>query len=312
MERVNRELEGVVDVKVEWSGGDLHGRVGEHVVQCKVTRLASAIHPDNRDGDEAMTQDEDGNDVIVQCFQIPFTIEDTNECELSSGHVMHHRCVGPAICVNTIGSYECLCPKLGDLGLSFDGVADETFFVNAAQQDRGPWEVSVGRSSESSCPSSASTHGCCAGFAHSKEGQICRSDFRCPVDPCVSGNQSDCDASAQCIRADTPLSKPQYICHCPHGLMGNGHRCRKGIDIEPKPMVKFDGVTPTEETLKNNYYCGCTHPQVDACEGFPACGGKFTGVIDHSSCLTRSYSFPLIFQRQPRDLCRDFWKHPNL
>jgi hypothetical protein len=56
------------------------------------------------------------------------------------------------------------------------------------------------------------------------------------------------------------------------GLMGNGHACQKG-DVKPKPMVKYDGVTPTEETLKHNYYCGCTKPEVDACAGFSPCQG---------------------------------------
>jgi Calcium-binding EGF domain len=263
-----------VDVEVEWTGGDLHGRVGEHIVQCKVTRLASAINLDKRDPGDAITQDQDGRDVIVQCFQLPFTIEDTNECELPGGHAMRHECTEPAMCVNTIGSYECVCPKLGEAG-SIDGTVGQEFFANIAQQGRGSWEVSFGLSSESSCPSSASTFGCCTGFAHSNEGKMCRSGFRCATDPCGAGNLNDCDSSALCVRADTPLSKPQYLCQCPRGLMGNGHRCRKGLDAPPKPMLKFDGVTPTEETLKNNYYCGCNQPQIDACEGFPPCEGEF-------------------------------------
>ena len=37
----------------------------------------------------------------------------------------------------------------------------------------------------------------------------------------------------------------------------------------------FDGVTPTEETVKNDYYCDCTKPVLDACSGFPPCKGEF-------------------------------------
>jgi hypothetical protein len=55
--------------------------------------------------------------------------------------------------------------------------------------------------------------------------------------------------------------------------MGNGHACRPGIDAKPEPKVMFDGVTPTDETLKHNYYCGCTTPVIDACAGFPPCKG---------------------------------------
>jgi hypothetical protein len=56
--------------------------------------------------------------------------------------------------------------------------------------------------------------------------------------------------------------------------MGNGKACRPGIDAPPQPKVMFDGVTPTALTVKNNFYCGCTKPKVDACSGFPPCQGK--------------------------------------
>jgi hypothetical protein len=55
--------------------------------------------------------------------------------------------------------------------------------------------------------------------------------------------------------------------------MGNGLQCTPA-DPKPQPMVMFDGVTPTEDTVKNNYYCDCTKPIVDACSGFPPCKGK--------------------------------------
>jgi hypothetical protein len=59
--------------------------------------------------------------------------------------------------------------------------------------------------------------------------------------------------------------------------MGNGHECRKGIDLPPKPMVMYDGITPTDETVKQGFYCGCTKPVIDPCAGFPKCEGKNEG-----------------------------------
>lgn len=268
VEKVNRVLDGVVDVEVEWSGADLHGRVGQHFVKSTVTRLASAVASDNLE----ITLDEDGREVTTQCFHVPFTILDTNECALPAGHTMKHRCPAPSICVNTIGSYECICPQLAENsnGSIVPGnTADEEFWAELEATDRSPWEVSYASESKSSCPSSASTRGCCPEAGHSTEGQKCRARFHCPTDPCTS---SECADNAFCTRAKSPTDHPNYTCECPAGLMGNGRACQRG-DPEPEPKVMFDGKTPTELTVKNNFYCGCTKPVVDACSGFPPCKG---------------------------------------
>lgn len=269
---MNRELEGVVDVEVEWTGSDLHGRVGNHMIQCKVTRLVSDAAAAAVDGAVVET-DSQGRAVMVQCFQLPFTILDTNECTLPKGHIMRHQCAEPAMCVNTIGAYECLCPRLGEASEGDSRLeGDDTFWKNIAQQSRNPWEVSYSSSAKTTCPGSASTNGCCDSLAHSREGKNCRAAFRCPSDPCLESNA--CASNAVCHRHETPTvaSGNNYRCTCPNGLMGNGLPCRKN-DPKPHPMVKFDGVTPTEETVRQNYYCGCTKPTVDACEGFPPCKG---------------------------------------
>ena len=264
-------MAGVVDVKVEWTGADLHGRVGQHTIRCKVTRLVSAISADTIESEAQVMKDEFGRDTITQCFELPFTIEDSNECFLPEGHFMRHQCQSPAMCVNTIGAYECVCPRLGQ-NEQLSGTPDDAYW-HEVLTGRSQWEVSFNVTTESSCPSLPTTKGCCAGFAHTKEGKVCRSAFRCPVDPCGSDKHNDCASNALCKRTDSPRSQPSFHCQCPDGLMGNGHACKPG-DAVPKPMVKFDGVTPTEATLKNNYYCGCTKPEVDACEGFPPCEGE--------------------------------------
>ena len=90
VERVNRELSGVVDVEVLFTGSEIHSRVGNRTVQCSVTRLLSAVAVADSDSDSDSGDihggyergvDEEGRDVVTQCFFIRFTITNVNECK---------------------------------------------------------------------------------------------------------------------------------------------------------------------------------------------------------------------------------------
>lgn len=312
VERVNRELSGVVDVEVLFTGSQIHRRVGKRTVRCSVTRLLSAVTGAGDKDDAAAgvkgyerSVDEYGRDVVTQCFLVPFTITDVNECKVPLGHNMRHRCADPAICVNTEGSYECVCPSE-----SLDGgprvtipskTAHDSFWVELKREEdvhiRSPWELSLGSSLQSTCPSKSSTYKCCDDDAHGNEGSTCRAGFQCPIDPCQSFDSNTCVASATCQRAVNPMDRQLYTCICPPGLMGNGHKCREGIDPKPVPKVGFDEVTPTDETKKNNMYCGCTKPIIDPCAGFPKCEGEFCCQSRPSSvsCMKLSYDFMSIY-----------------
>ena len=312
VERVNRELSGVVDVEVLFTGSEIHSRVGNRTVQCSVTRLLSAVAVADSDsgdihGGYERGVDEEGRDVVTQCFFVPFTITDVNECKVPVGHVMRHKCVDPAVCVNTLGSYHCICPMEGIRNANnFPETADETFWESKKQEEqehkRSAWELSLGSVLQSTCPSKSSTHQCCDQDARGSEGSSCRAGFRCPIDPCQSFDTNTCVSTASCQRADNPLEKPSYNCVCPEGLLGNGHKCRKGIDPIPVPKVGFDKVTPTGES-KN--FCGCTKPIVDPCVGFPTCEGKNEVCTVNSNTNEPSCQCKPGFEKVPKFGCVD-------
>ena len=277
---------------MQWSGTEIHRRVGERVVKSSVTRLTDDDHHNVSAG----RSDDDGakkKATITQCFEVPFTILDVNECILEENDPWRHVCPTGSICVNTPGSYECVCPLLsGEIGVSFDddattdngsGATTDSFWKSINTQSRSPWEVSYPSSQRSSCPEKPSTYQCCNADGHSVEGIHCRSMFHCPTDPCSKQQQHNCSSEAKCQRMQNPLDVPGYLCVCPEGTWGNGRECSSasGSGGEKKkqkimlPKVKFDGVTPTEETrslLNKGLICGCQRPVVDVCSGFECHG----------------------------------------
>jgi Calcium-binding EGF domain len=384
---INRELQGVMDVEVEWKGSDFwkvnhdhhhhhhHSmiRVGEHMIQCKVTRSVpsssttlSSTSMDNNDDDEYPHQvrDKEHNETqqpnddmlsltTTECYHIPFTITDTNECFLPNDHPMKHQCdIHSTICVNTIGSYECICPRIlqqeqndqhhhhyqqqqqqqqqqdnehhGNhdpnqiqFGMTItDPIAFFTLLHDNHSNDRTPWELSYKSISQSSCPYQPSTFGCCEDYHHptshptttssstSSSSSSCRAQFHCPIDPCSQPEYNDCSSHATCVRKVTPSIRKvipssstvtatttnhhqhhhphhrEYTCKCPLGYMGNGYQCQKD-DAIPQPKLKYDGITPTDDTIKHHMYCDCTIPIIDPCDGYTSCTGTCYIVPPH-------------------------------
>ncbi|KAL7518361.1 hypothetical protein ACHAWX_003198 [Stephanocyclus meneghinianus] len=297
--KINADVTNVMGIDIQWSGTEIHRRVGERLVRSSVTRLKDYEGEDHAEKNH-----------ITQCFEVPFTILDVDECQVNSGE-WAHKCKHPSICVNTLGSYECICPLLdgGGMGESLNehNVASTDFWNAIQQQPRSSWEKSLSSSAESSCPDHASTYLCCEEDGHSNDGSLCRSSFKCPVDPCSNLQANNCAVNAKCHRTESPLSHPPYFCACPPGTMGNGRKCPKN-EI-PRPKVKYDGVTPTEETqifLTKGLICGCSVPVVDGCSGFK-CSGK------HEACSISTDNTPICackqgYVRDPRYGCVD--EHP--
>ena len=183
VEKVNRELEGVIDVDVEWTGSELHRKVGKYGIKTRVTRMDDSF--------ANIDEKNDSKGVITECFTIPFIIEDTDECSLPVGHAMRHGCHESSTCVNTDGSYECRC----------DG--------------EGLWGRSL---KDSSCALSPSTADCCT-----EGDADCRSGFVCPVDPCGVNSGNDCNTGKGATCRSSVFgdgSGVEYSCVCPEGLLG--------------------------------------------------------------------------------------------
>ena len=64
-------------------------KVGKFTAKAVITRLS----PSGKD--------------MEQCYYIPYEILDTDECSLAVGQPMRHKCHPSAVCINTLGSYEC-------------------------------------------------------------------------------------------------------------------------------------------------------------------------------------------------------------
>ena len=275
VEKINRELSGVTNVKITWGGKDIHRRVGHHHVQTMVER---------RLADDTLKE---------SCFVIPVEILDTDECTLPKGHEWYHKCSSTATCINTLGSYECLCSLLNSsrqakvrkeliewqkaevaaMQEADAPSADPDIWNEARMKLDSKWRLIVGDSStrlswelsvpsvsvspSSSCGGHASTKFCCESDAHSLKpgegGSACRNEFICPIDPCANINTSatkpppvnrlhtnQCVPQAKCHRAQHPWENPSYTCLCPQGYLGNGKYCplnREGTPMSTKYNV---------------------------------------------------------------------------
>lgn len=277
---------------MNWTGSDIHlAHVGEHSIQCTVTRLVPNLASAT------------GNELVTECWEMPFVIHDVNECELPPDHEMAHQCHPSSICVNAVGTYHCQCAKI----LADDDDDDEKKQSNADNA----WNLAISTTLlrlqngstagtiSSSCAGRSTTEGCCPRDA-SADPNDCRANFRCPTDPCRRSETtneiisqlhqaSKCDALAACTRNDTP---PGYTCTCPPNTIGTGHTCSgsdASLDADASkkiiPKIRADGrATPeTLEHIRNMQICGCPTPELDPCS-------DYTCTEPHTVCSVTSSS----------------------
>jgi len=233
----------IYSIKFQYEGENKRLQVGRHEIQ--------AIAQLSENGTESLqrnTQDALENshfNAQTHLYKAIYVVEDVDECSFSRDHPWHHKCGRGSICVNTIGSYECICPQ-------------ETIGYSAM-------EVAF-----SSCSGVSSTEHCCNDTGKDKDE--CKSMFRCTNDLCLG----KCSKNAICVRKnDTMLSNLddlgktkrslQYECRCPKEpkrLIGSGYLCNSQ---QPIPMVDRNG--NLQGDLSEKDYCGCHDPRIDFCIG---------------------------------------------
>lgn len=151
----------------------------------------------------AEVQQKKGGEIQAHCYQLKYTVHDVDECtntDLSHGAAWVSQCDASATCVNSIGSYNCVCE--GDY-----------FGTRNAGQGK--------------CSGLLTTEDCCG------DDITCKADFVCHTDHC-SGHK--CAADAKCIPGTAPN---EYACECNEDYVGDGLTCEyinycKGGDKCPR------------------------------------------------------------------------------
>ena len=46
--------------------------------------------------------------ISTHLYKAAYVVEDVDECTLPSDNIWHHKCGKGSVCVNTVGSYECI------------------------------------------------------------------------------------------------------------------------------------------------------------------------------------------------------------
>eukprot|EP00118_Oscarella_pearsei_P022320 m.255461 g.255461 ORF g.255461 m.255461 type:complete len:1105 (+) comp40396_c0_seq5:41-3355(+) len=166
------------------------------------------------------------------------TCRDIDECNPNLNSSVQHRCIHPAVCQNTAGSYYCQCTKPG-FKLALEGRSCE---------DENECENGAVHHCEQNCVNTDGSYYCTCkdGYILSANGKQCED-----VDECLS-NRGGCDQRCR----NLPGS---YECYCKKGFIVNSENPRQCIDEdECRYFSPSSEQCPECRTTNSGWYkCKC-------------------------------------------------------
>mmetsp|Transcript_21024 Transcript_21024/g.67752 ORF Transcript_21024/g.67752 Transcript_21024/m.67752 type:complete len:752 (+) Transcript_21024:86-2341(+) len=178
LRQANEVIDDLLSVSILFSGSDYGKAIGPRRVKAEIERQSRER----------------------ECLLITYDVGDEDECETTDA-TWRHKCDASAVCVNTVGSYECACPT--------DAFGKAGSGNTRRQQHGGRWLSSAAAASSSA--SASGGEGLCWGHADTsaccREGdnvdrcdvencvETCKQNFQCETDPCAAAR---CPSHALC------------------------------------------------------------------------------------------------------------------
>eukprot|EP01094_Clydonella_sp_ATCC50884_P023566 TRINITY_DN5694_c0_g1_i1.p1 TRINITY_DN5694_c0_g1~~TRINITY_DN5694_c0_g1_i1.p1 ORF type:complete len:773 (+),score=272.60 TRINITY_DN5694_c0_g1_i1:182-2500(+) len=200
-------------------------------------------------------------------------VHDIDECDEENPR---HHCHPNAICINTIGSYECDC-KAG-----FRGPGRMCVDVNECEEglDTCPLKTSH-------CKNTEGSYECVCNDGYrdvTGDGRTCEN-----IDECAPGMKNDCHLHATC--EDLPGT---YTCVCNEGWHGDGFECEQNTQCsEDNDCVEHALCVPRDGT----YDCICEEPHWEGedgrveCFNVDECERGIAVCPKHSDCVDEPGSY---------------------
>lgn len=193
-------------------------------------------------------------------------VTDIDECDEKDPK---HECDANAICINTIGSYECECKK------GFKGPGRVCADIDECEEGTHDCPAP-----ESFCRNTVGWFACVCSDGYRDEGDEGRNCV--DIDECAVGEHNNCHKHAKCINLPGT-----FDCECNDGWFGNGVTC------EPEnPCDKDNDCVENAQCQMHadgSYDCICEEPQWEGdgrveCIDVDECARGIYHCPEHSEC----------------------------